>query len=70
MAIIRKRDIREMPQKEMVEKLREIRQEVMSERAKISSGGLPDNPGKLAELRKVIARIKTIAGERGYNIDE
>lgn len=70
MAVIRIRELRNMSQKDLNEKLADIRKEVMSERAKIATGGLPDNPGKLAEMRKVIARIKTITVEKGYKIDE
>jgi large subunit ribosomal protein L29 len=59
-----------MPEAELMAKMNELRQELMTERAKISSGGLPDNPGKIREIKKAIARIYTTAGEKGYKIDE
>ena len=68
MAVIRKNELKEMPEAELREKLNELRQELMSQNAKISSGGLPDNPGKLGEIKRTIARIHTIAGEKGYKI--
>ena len=70
MAVLRKNEIKEMPEAELRSKMNELKQELMTERAKISSGGLPDNPGKIREIKKSVARIYTIAGEKGYNIDE
>lgn len=70
MAILRNNEIKELSANDMKAKITELRREVMSERAKIASGGAPDNPGKLREIKKVIARILTIAGEKGYKIDE
>jgi large subunit ribosomal protein L29 len=69
MAVLRKNELRDMGAAEMREKVQELYSEIMSERAKISSGGLPDNPGKLNSMKKAIARIKTIAGEKGYKLD-
>ena len=69
MVILRNVEIREAPEKDLKEKLRGLRQELMSERAKLASGGLPDNAGKLSEIRKTIARIYTISKEKGYNLN-
>ena len=68
MALLRRNEVREMGKGELKEKLNELEAELMSERAKVASGGLPDNPGKLNQIRKAIARIKTISEEKGYRI--
>ncbi len=70
MAIIRRKELHTIPESELKEKLKELQQELMSQRAKMASGGLPDNPGKIREIKRTIARLKTIAGMRGYKIDE
>ena len=70
MAVLRKSEVRELGEKEVQEKLDTIHAEIASEQAKISSGNVPDNPGKLAELKRTVARIKTIAKEKGYNIHD
>jgi len=59
MAILKAKKIREMGEKERNEKLNELRQQIMKERSKLASTGIPDNPGKLKEMRKTIARIHT-----------
>lgn len=63
MAILKAKKIREMGDKERNEKLNELRQQIMKERSKLASTGIPDNPGKLKEMRKTIARIHTINTE-------
>lgn len=69
MPVLRKNEVRDMSGAELKDKINDMQEELMSERAKIASGGLPDNPGKLRELKKSIARIKTMAREKGYRID-
>ncbi len=64
MAVIRTNDLRTLSEKELDKKLVEMRKEITSQRAKIAAGGTPDNPGKLAEMKKLVARIKTIAKEK------
>ena len=45
--------------------LGELKTELLNARAVQAAGGAPDNPGKIKELKKAIARIKTIQGEEG-----
>lgn len=63
MAILRAKKIREMGEKERTEKLNELKFQIMKERSKLASTGIPDNPGKLKEIRRTIARIHTINTE-------
>lgn len=63
MSILQAEDIRELSYEQMQEKLDELRQELFTERSKIASGGAPENPGRLKELRRTIARVKTIMNE-------
>jgi len=65
MAIIRLKDLKDMKKEERGDKLLELEQELMKERSKVASVGLADNPGRLKEVRRTIARIKTI--DRGIN---
>jgi len=55
-------DIRKMSREERLEKLRELRQELMKLRMKAQLGTL-ENPGKIRAMRKTIARILTIERE-------
>ncbi|MDD5417956.1 MAG: 50S ribosomal protein L29 [Candidatus Nanoarchaeia archaeon] len=59
MAVLKIKDIKKMEEKEMEKKLSELRIELMKARTKIASGTAPENPGKVREIRKAIARILT-----------
>ncbi|WP_135613094.1 50S ribosomal protein L29 [Methanococcoides sp. AM1] len=63
MAILRTKEIRDMNPHERVDELEKIRSELIRERALASAGGAPDNPGRVGELRRTVARIKTIQNE-------
>ncbi|WP_135606323.1 50S ribosomal protein L29 [Methanococcoides sp. NM1] len=63
MAILRTKEIRDMTPHERVDELEKIRSELIRERALTSAGGAPDNPGRVGELRRTVARIKTIQNE-------
>ncbi len=63
MAILRSEEIRDMSQEEMDDKIFELRSELLRERSKIASGGVADNPGRIKEIRRTIARILTIKKE-------
>ncbi len=63
MAILRVDEIRKMNLIEQQEELDKLKLELISERAIASAGGAPENPGRINEIRKTIARIKTIQKE-------
>lgn len=63
MAILRSEEIRDMSKEEIDEKTFELRSELLRERSKIASGGVADNPGRIKEIRRTIARILTIKKE-------
>lgn len=63
MAILRTDDIRKMNATEHDEELDKLKQELIRERAIASAGGAPESPGRIREIRRTIARIKTIRKE-------
>lgn len=63
MAILRTKEIRTMTADERADELENLNNELVRERALTSAGGAPDNPGRIGEIRKTIARIKTIQHE-------
>jgi len=62
-AILRVKEIRKMKPEERAEKLNELYAELRRLRAKVAAGGAIENPGRIRELRKTIARILTIQRE-------
>ena len=60
MAIFKPKKIREMTEREAEEKLRELELELFKESGSKEIGGTVKNPGRIREIRRTIARIKTI----------
>lgn len=65
MAIHRPQEIREMSAEERRERLEELETELIRERGVAAAGGAPENPGRLREIKRTIARIKTVQREMG-----
>jgi ribosomal protein L29 len=65
MAILHPDEIRDMTPAERASELEELETELLNARAVQAAGGAPENPGRIGELRKTIARIKTIQREEG-----
>ncbi len=70
MAILHVEEIRDMTPAEREAELEDLETELLNSRAVQAAGGAPDNPGRIKELRRTIARIKTIQGEEGDFADE
>jgi len=64
MAILRVDEIREMSDTEIQNELEELQSELLQETSIQAAGGAPDNPGRIREMKRTIARIKTIQTER------
>lgn len=67
MAIIKKNEIRAMDSKSMSDKITELNGELIRINAQIAMGTLPENPGRIKEIRKTIARLKTIKKDKEEN---
>jgi len=63
MAILHTQEIRDMTAAERESELAELETELLNEKAVKAAGGMPENPGRIKELRRTIARIKTIQNE-------
>lgn len=64
MAILRADEIRELTDNEIETELENLEAELLAETSVQAAGGAPDNPGRLSEIKRTIARIKTIQTER------
>jgi large subunit ribosomal protein L29 len=64
MPILRIKEIRDMPPEERLKKLNELRIELLRLKIMIKAGGTVENPGRIKELRRTIARILTIEHEQ------
>lgn len=64
MPIIRVKEIREMTPEERAKKLNEFRTELLRLKTMVKAGGAVENPARIRELRRAIARILTIENEK------
>jgi large subunit ribosomal protein L29 len=70
MAILHIEEIRDMTPAEREAELEDLQTELLNAKAVQAAGGAPENPGRIKELRRTIARIKTIQREEGDLDDE
>jgi large subunit ribosomal protein L29 len=65
MTLIYPEELRDMTPAERENELDELETELLNARAVQAAGGAPEDPGRIKELRRAIARIKTIQREEG-----
>ncbi|MFC4357282.1 50S ribosomal protein L29 [Halobium salinum] len=70
MAILHTEEIRDMTPAEREAELEEMETEILNAKAVQAAGGAPENPGRIGELKRTVARIKTIQREEGDFNDE
>ncbi|OYR37970.1 50S ribosomal protein L29 [Halorubrum sp. Ib24] len=70
MAILYTDEIRDMTAAERQVELEELETELLNSKVQRAAGGMPESPGRVKELKKTIARIKTIQQEEGDFDDE
>ena len=63
--IIRSSELRDMTETDVRKKLMEVQAELMRQKGKMTSGGAPENSGRMKELRRTVARILTIMKQKG-----
>ncbi|MDR3223048.1 MAG: 50S ribosomal protein L29 [Methanobrevibacter sp.] len=64
MVILQSKDIWEMDIEDIQEKLNELKKELAKNISKSSAQGVNENPGKIRELKRTIARVITILTQK------
>jgi large subunit ribosomal protein L29 len=70
MPILRLKEIGDMSSEERAKKLSELRAELSRLRTMVRAGGAVENPARITELRKTIARVLTIEREQKLGINK
>jgi large subunit ribosomal protein L29 len=70
MAILRLKDIRDLSSEDRRKKIDEFRTELSSLRTMVEAGGTIDNPTRIKEIRKTIARLLTIEAEETQGAEQ
>ena len=60
MALIKKSEFKKMDKKQLLDKKVEIQKEMIKVNAQLSTKTTPENPGRIREMKKTIARINTM----------
>ena len=63
MPILRKKDIRTMSTPDRKKKIVELQADLVRYKTMVAAGGAIENPARIKEIRKTIARIYTIENE-------
>lgn len=69
MPFLRLTSIREMNSAEREERLRELKVELSQLRAMIRAGGALENPSRVKEIRRAIARVMTVQNEEDLELE-
>lgn len=69
MPFLRLTSIREMNSAEREERLRELKVELSQLRAMIKAGGALENPSRVKEIRRAIARVMTVQNEAKLELE-
>jgi large subunit ribosomal protein L29 len=64
MAIIKKKQLKEMTSPDLVNRYNELKLELSKERGQMAIGGSPTNPGRVRELKRTLAKILTEIKQR------
>ena len=70
MPFLRLKEIREMTPEKRLEKLEELRTELSKLRAMNNAGGAIENPSRIKEVRRAIARMMTLQNERVVGVKD
>jgi large subunit ribosomal protein L29 len=63
--ILHPKEIRDMTPGERESELEQLETELLNAQSVKAAGGMPENPSRIKELRRTIARVKTIQREEG-----
>lgn len=64
MAIFKIEEVRNMSNEELAEELGKLQSDLIREQGVVTAGGAPEKPGLIKDIRRTIARIKTVQRER------
>lgn len=70
MPIMRLKEMRDLPQQDRNKKLVELRTEFLRLQTMIRAGGTVENPARVKQLRKTIARLLTVENEERLGISK
>jgi len=65
LAILKKKQVKEMSNVDLINRMNELKLELVKDKGQIAVGGSPSNPGRVKTIKKTIAKILTELKRRG-----
>ncbi len=60
MAIIKKNELKQMKKKDLEKRLVDLKKELVKINIQIAMGTLPENPGRVGEIKRTIAKLTAL----------
>lgn len=67
---LRTNELSRMSETDLNDRLRDLNKELMKINAQISIGTIPENPGKVKQVKKTIAKINMILHQKTFKKEE
>jgi len=64
MAIIKKTELKQLNKQTAEEKLNELRKELMKANSQIAMGTMPENPGRIREIKRTITKLQILIKQK------
>ena len=64
MAIIKKTELKQLNKQSAEEKLNDLRKELMKANSQIAMGTMPENPGRIREIKRTIAKLQILIKQK------
>lgn len=64
MAIIKKSELKNMKEEQVNSKMIELKKELVKINAQLAIGTMPENPGRVREIKRTIAKLNTVLRSR------
>ncbi|MBU1245587.1 MAG: 50S ribosomal protein L29 [Nanoarchaeota archaeon] len=64
MAIIKKTELKQLNKQVAGEKLNDLRKELMKANSQIAMGTLPENPGRIREIKRTITKLQILIKQK------
>lgn len=70
MALIKKGELKQMNEKTLRDKLNELKKELIKLNTQRAIGSSLESPGRIKQIRKMIARILTLLNKKGREVNK
>lgn len=63
-------DIKKLPKKDLAAKIDDLKKELLRYKSQSATGTMPENPGRIKEIKRTIARVKTLESQKEVRLNK